>query len=94
MPRLRPTVSDETYELIQQHAETHNLSMSAATWEFIEAGAKALYGVEPESPAPHGDVSRIKRMAEYKQCPRCESWNVGIYEGAKYCADCGWTPDD
>lgn len=91
MPRLQPIVSAEAHEIIKDRAADLNISISLAAAQVIEAGILALYGVQVEPPNPHGDVSRIKRMAEYIQCPRCQMWNVGTLDGVKYCADCGWS---
>lgn len=94
MPRLKSTISDEADKFIRRQAQKQNVSISFVVSELIEAGAEALYGIKLEKPAPHGDISRIYRMAEYKQCPQCGQWNVGIHEGVRICADCGWKEGD
>ena len=90
MPRITITVSDEANSFIREYAQDHGLSVAKATNALIIAGAQSIADVQIALPAPHGDVSRINRMAEYKQCPQCAGWNVGTYEDQRVCADCGW----
>lgn len=89
MARIKATVSDEAHDFIRQRAQEDEVSMSAIVAALIAEGAKSLYNVELAPPAPHGDVTRIERMAAYLRCPVCETWNVGIHEGQRVCADCG-----
>ena len=31
---------------------------------------------------------------KWSQCPQCSGWNIGVVDGVKGCADCGWLSTD